>query len=98
MCENLRRAVHESLSSYNIIVAKEGLKHSAEAQQRLHRQNLEELIDKYQQDYDEAHNINSGTWLSTTARLSRFRYVSEKFKQDPEAQRFPHSNSQLPSA
>ena len=29
----------------------------------------------------------SGTWLSTTARLSRLRYVSEKFKQDPEARR-----------
>ena len=98
MCENLRRAAHEALNSYNILVAEEGLKHSAEAQLRLHRQNLQELTDKYKQEYDEAHNINSGTWLSTTARLSRFRYVSEKFKQDPEAQRFPHSNSQLPSA
>ena len=28
----------------------------------------------------EAHNINSGTWLSTTARLSRLRYVHEKLK------------------
>ena len=29
----------------------------------------------------------SGTWLSTTAGLSRLRYVNEKLKQDPEAQR-----------
>ena len=61
ICENLRRAAHEAFNSYNILVAEEGLKHSAEAQLRLHRQNLQELIDKYKQEYDEAHNINSGT-------------------------------------
>ena len=47
ICENLRRAAHEALNSYNILVAEEGLKHSAEAQLRLHRQNLQELTDKY---------------------------------------------------
>ena len=68
-------------------MAEERLKHSAEAQLRLHRQNLQELIDKYKQEHDEAHNINSVTWLSTTARLSRLRYVNEKLKQDPAARR-----------
>ena len=63
----------------------EGLLGAAEKQLRLHRQNLQELTDKYKQEYDEAHNINSGTWLSTTARLSRLCSVNEKFKQNPEA-------------
>ena len=87
ICENLRRAAHEALNSYNVVVAEEGLLGAAEKQLRLHRQNLQELTDKYKQEYDEAHNINSGTWLSTTARLSRLRYVNEKLKQDPEARR-----------
>ena len=78
ICENLRRAAREAVNSYNTAVAQEGLKHSAEEQLRLHRQNLQELIDNYMQEHDEAHDINSGTGLSTTARLSRFRYVIEK--------------------
>ena len=68
-------------------MAEEGLKHSAEEQLALHRQNQQELTDNYRQEYDEAHSINSGTWLSATARLSRIRYVNEKLKQDPEARR-----------
>jgi len=47
ICANLRRAAREALNSYNIVVAEEGLKHSAEEQLRLHRQNLQELIDNY---------------------------------------------------